>query len=259
MRMPTDGLSAFGAVPGIVELHSTPLPLGPAEDDDCKSSIPGCRCSATIAGIACGRANACTNRGRGRVPCGHPGRHGDADRRFMMAWRMPTDGLSAFGAVPGIVELHSTPPPVRPAEDDDCKSSIPGFRCSATISGIACGLAGRANACTNRGAGSGTLRAPESAWGCRPTVDDGMRMPTDGLSAFGAVPGIVELHSTPLPLGPAEDDDCKSSIPGCRCSATISGIACGLAGRANACTNRGRGRVPCGHPSRHEDADRRDR
>jgi hypothetical protein len=28
---------------------------------------------------------------------------------------------------PGIVELHSTPPAARPAEEDPCKSSIPGM------------------------------------------------------------------------------------------------------------------------------------
>jgi hypothetical protein len=49
-----------------------------------------------------------------------------------------------------------------------------------------------------------------------------MGMPTDGFIALSAIPGIVELHSTPPPLEPAEDDDCKSSIPGCRRSATIS-------------------------------------
>jgi hypothetical protein len=29
---------------------------------------------------------------------------------------------------PGMVELHSTPPAVRPAKEDDCTSSIPGCR-----------------------------------------------------------------------------------------------------------------------------------
>jgi hypothetical protein len=101
MGRPTYGVSAFGAVPGIVELHSTPPPAGPEEDDDCKSSIPGCRCSATRPGVACARPD-------------EPG-------------------------LAGMVELHSTPPPAAPAEDDDCKSSIPGCRCSATRSGVACG------------------------------------------------------------------------------------------------------------------------
>jgi hypothetical protein len=55
MGMPTDGFIALSAIPGIVELHSTPPPLEPAEDDDCKSSIPGCRRSATISRVACGR------------------------------------------------------------------------------------------------------------------------------------------------------------------------------------------------------------
>ncbi len=35
-----------------------------------------------------------------------------------------------------------------------------------------------------------------------------------GRSAFSAVSEIVALSSTPQAVGPAEEDDCKSSIPG---------------------------------------------
>jgi hypothetical protein len=42
-------------------------------------------------------------------------------------------GQSAFGAIPGILESSSTPQAVDPAEEDDYKSSIPGWCRFATI------------------------------------------------------------------------------------------------------------------------------
>jgi hypothetical protein len=142
MGMPTDGLSAFGAVPGIVELHSTPPPVGPAEDDDCKSSIPGCRCSATISGIACGLRAARTPAQTGGG-VGYP-----AGTRVGMG--MPTDGAG------GRRRLQVVDPGMSVFRDDLRDRLRPRERLHKP------------------GAGSGALRAPGSAWGCRPTVDDGM-------------------------------------------------------------------------------------
>ncbi len=50
--------------------------------------------------------------------------HGHRDRRPIGL--ADASGQSAFGAVPEIVALSSTPRTVWPAEEDDCKSSIPG-------------------------------------------------------------------------------------------------------------------------------------
>jgi hypothetical protein len=111
-------------------------------------------------------------------------------------------------------------------------------RLGSPVSGAARALGeGRTHEATV-GVVAGALRAHGSVWGCRPTRDVCMGMATYGWCrhrdgdrrvkrSFRALAGIVELHSTPPPVGPAEDDDCKSSIPGCRCSATSSGGACG--------------------------------
>ncbi|WP_296809771.1 hypothetical protein, partial [Thiocapsa sp.] len=40
------------------------------------------------------------------------------------------------------------------------------------------------------------------------------RVHRSGASAFGALPGIVASGSTSLAVGAAEEDDCKSAIPG---------------------------------------------
>jgi hypothetical protein len=49
-------VKAFSAVPGSVELSSIPLAVRPVEEDDRKSSIPGCCRFATICGLAFGRS-----------------------------------------------------------------------------------------------------------------------------------------------------------------------------------------------------------
>jgi hypothetical protein len=107
--------------PGIVELHSTPPAARPAEEDDCKSSIPGDRA------VPLDRSAA----------SGHPFEPADAKSQTSCPTRIKTSTPSLFSQAearvqsalpPGMVELHSTPPAARPAEKAGCKSSNPGDR-----------------------------------------------------------------------------------------------------------------------------------
>ncbi|CRI66618.1 hypothetical protein THIOKS12990002 [Thiocapsa sp. KS1] len=45
------------AISEAVELSLIPLTAGTGEEDDCKSSIPGCCCFAAIIGVASGRSD----------------------------------------------------------------------------------------------------------------------------------------------------------------------------------------------------------
>jgi hypothetical protein len=98
--------------------------------------------------------------------------------------------------------LHSTSPPVAPAEDDDCKSSIPGCRRSATIVGVACGLSGH-TAC---------LPKPVARPGCPAGNRVGMGMPIYGACRHG-------------------DGDLDLVEPAPTLAGRIAGWARGLAGR----------------------------
>jgi hypothetical protein len=57
-------LTGCGTEPWLISrLDPNPLAVGTAEKDDCKSSIPGCRRLATIAGVASGRSlGSCIHR-----------------------------------------------------------------------------------------------------------------------------------------------------------------------------------------------------
>jgi hypothetical protein len=235
------------ADPGMVELHATLPPLGPAEDGDCKSPIPGwssctrpCRpsgrrktttasrrsrdgrvardpadpgmvgptlpplgpedgdCKSPIPGwSSCTRP--CRPSGRSTTP---PASRRSRDGRVALDPAAPR----AVGrrrlqvADPGMVELHSTPPPLGPAEDGDCKSPIPGWS-SCTRP---CRPSGRRKTTTaSRRSRDGRVARDPAA----PRADGRRRLQV-------ADPGMVELHSTLPPLGPTEDDDCKSPIPG---------------------------------------------
>jgi hypothetical protein len=103
-----------------------------------------------------------------------------------------------FSTLPGMVELHSTPPPAAtPAQDDDCKSSIPGSRLQPILPN------GRTtpSAITRRTRLSSLVdRSRQSA----------SAHPRDGRVALD--PAARRHAATP-----AQDDDCKSSIPGSGC------------------------------------------
>jgi serine protease SohB len=55
-------------------------------------------------------------------------RHGAADRTTAFPAVCKSVRPKRVGAPPGMVELHSTPPAVGPAQDDECNSPIPGCR-----------------------------------------------------------------------------------------------------------------------------------
>jgi hypothetical protein len=72
-------------------------------------------------------------------------------------------------------------------------------------------------------------RVPDFARTRKPAAYDGHhdrrpigRADESGQGAFSAAPEIVELSSIPLSGSLAEEDDCKSSIPGCRGFARIA-------------------------------------
>ncbi len=67
------------------------------------------------------RCNDMASRSSGRKPGAY---HGHRDRRPMGL--ADGSGQRAFSAVPEIVALSAAPRTVWPAEEDDCKSSIPG-------------------------------------------------------------------------------------------------------------------------------------
>jgi hypothetical protein len=149
----------------------------PAEDDDCKSSIPG---------------------GCGTRPMA------DCRRR-------------SLGAVPGNVELHSTPPTGEPAEDDDCKSSIPGAAARVRYGLPSSPVARRSPrecrvaldpAADRRAGGRRRLQVVDPG-GCGTGP-----MPVVVADRSAQSPGMSSCTRPPPTGEPGEDDDCKSSIPG---------------------------------------------
>jgi hypothetical protein len=86
--------------PGMVELHATPPPLGPAEDGDCKSPIPGwSSCTRPCRPSGRRKTTTASRRSRdGRVARDPAAPRADGRRRLQVA-------------DPGMVELHATLPP----------------------------------------------------------------------------------------------------------------------------------------------------
>jgi hypothetical protein len=115
-----------------------------------------------------------------------------------------------------MVELHSTPPAGRPAEDDD-ESSIPG-ECGTSpmpvvVADRSAQLPGNvelhSTPAGRRAGGRRRLQVVDPG-GVRHGSDDGLPSPI----ARRAVPRECRVALDPAGRRPAEDDDCKSSIPG---------------------------------------------
>jgi hypothetical protein len=266
----------------MVELHSTPPAGEPAEDDDCKSSIPGsaarvrgglpspiarggpreCRvglaprrpanrrktttASRRSRGMRHGSDTGCRRRllgavpgwssctrlrrpagrqagGRRRLQVVDPGGCGTRPRRIAVADRSgQSPGMSSCTRPRRPTNRRKTTTASRRSRGDAARVR---YRLPSPIARRGpreCRVA--LDFAAGRPASRGkTTTASRRSRGVRHASEAGCRR-----RSLGAIPGNVELHSTPPTGEPAEDDDCKSSIPGgaarvrCRLSSPIA-------------------------------------